>query len=434
MSHEACVLTYGAVGDGIADDAPAISAALSSGAAIVRVPAGRYRLASSIEIGRDGQTLRGEGQSSQLVSEADGVAISFANRQRCSASGFLLRSATAAVGVYVGDVAHHFAVDGVMIDGSLGGFQTAGIQISRSFYGSVMRCDVIHCGVGIYGANECNGNTISANSIRQCDVGIMLTDDIANSDGCMVVGNCIESAQPTAQTGITIRGADSNCIVGNRIELTSGRAHIDVIRGAGPVNFTQIIGNVLEGTIAALHIGDALDGTGVSGTFISGGRGAGAVDIRASATNTTLEAAPGAYGGALTDAGIGSRVTIDPANGRFYAKTWSSNVPGYRLQVGGVATVIDVGGNYFDLRDSAGVMVRAEKSGRLRAVRGSLSAGGDSGGLDGHVTISNVASTEPRGTGAGRVLFADGTARDSVGMLKVYIGGQTRWVPLFDAP
>ena len=63
------VRDFGATGNGITDDAPAIQAALDSvptGGGTVFVPAGDYRLGASLVIGKDGTTFTGEGPDSIL--------------------------------------------------------------------------------------------------------------------------------------------------------------------------------------------------------------------------------------------------------------------------------------------------------------------------------------------------------------------------------
>lgn len=59
------VKDFGAVGDGITDDAPAIQRALDAGGTIL-VPAGDYRLGSTLAIKSDNTTLVGEGSASML--------------------------------------------------------------------------------------------------------------------------------------------------------------------------------------------------------------------------------------------------------------------------------------------------------------------------------------------------------------------------------
>jgi hypothetical protein len=69
------VKDFGAVGDGVADDAPSIQAAVSSGAKHVHIPAGTYKILSTISA-PSGVSLTGDGISATLL---DGSGATFAN-------------------------------------------------------------------------------------------------------------------------------------------------------------------------------------------------------------------------------------------------------------------------------------------------------------------------------------------------------------------
>ena len=62
------ILDFGAIAGDLSDDAPAINSAIVAAQAddTVLVPAGEYRLGSTIEIGKDRITLTGEGPQSIL--------------------------------------------------------------------------------------------------------------------------------------------------------------------------------------------------------------------------------------------------------------------------------------------------------------------------------------------------------------------------------
>lgn len=68
------VKDFGAVGDGVADDTPALAAALAAahadpaGGGVVLLPAGTYVLRQPLRISRSGIVLRGEGVSACLDS------------------------------------------------------------------------------------------------------------------------------------------------------------------------------------------------------------------------------------------------------------------------------------------------------------------------------------------------------------------------------
>jgi hypothetical protein len=62
-----------------------------------------------------------------------------------------------------------------------------------------------------------------------------------------------------------------------------------------------------------------------------------------------------------------------------------------------------------------------------------MAAGGDSGGTAGTNTWTNQSNTAARSTGVGTIKFADATARDNVGFVKIYVGTTAYWVPIFAA-
>jgi hypothetical protein len=66
---------------------------------------------------------------------------------------------------------------------------------------------------------------------------------------------------------------------------------------------------------------------------------------------------------------------------------------------------------------------------RLRA--GEVSSGADSGGKTGFTTLTNTNSLAARSTGVGTIKFADGTSRDSVGTVRIYIGTTPYRIPIF---
>ena len=69
LSDAVSVRDFGAVGDGVANDAPAFDAALNAHLA-VHVPAGRYRLATAIQV-KPGRSIAGAGREATTL-VADG--------------------------------------------------------------------------------------------------------------------------------------------------------------------------------------------------------------------------------------------------------------------------------------------------------------------------------------------------------------------------
>lgn len=431
------VKDFGAVGDGVADDTAAFNAALLA-AKCVRVPAGQYRLAATVSMQQDGNVLSGDGDGSVLSYAGAGTVIDFNAKTHATLTAVKITSATAAIGVDCGAMAHNFRIERVSFDGNLAGvpagFSTAAVQIERSFYGEIAHCDISYAAVGVYGFNECNGNFIKSNSIRQCITGIKISDTTANSDGNSIIGNEVETAAVGADYGIVLLGADSTMVIGNRLEIT-GTAHVHINSGAGAAQNNQVFANCLEGAAAAIILGDGVGVNQVMSTHIVGGRGAGAVTINADCLATRMQAAGGLYSGALTDNGYGSVIEIDPTNAKQYAKTVTSNtVKGVNWTVGGVATILDTGANYLQVNGAVGAHTLFAVDGRLRVAQGSLSAGGDSGGYAGTNTLSSASNVAARSTGVGTVKFTDAVNRDNIGFIKVYVGVTAYYVPIFAAP
>ncbi|HML47804.1 MAG TPA: glycosyl hydrolase family 28-related protein, partial [Clostridia bacterium] len=53
MAYAVSVRDFGALGNGVADDAPAFQKALDAGARVVTAPYGQYRIGSPLKIGSD---------------------------------------------------------------------------------------------------------------------------------------------------------------------------------------------------------------------------------------------------------------------------------------------------------------------------------------------------------------------------------------------
>lgn len=452
------VKDFGAVGNGVTNDTAAIQAALDYAATLqgttVFMPAGNYLVTSTLLFTGHSTRLVGAGRGiipgtyalddggTQIDYTGSGYVISFNGKHYCEVADLTIRSTTASGGIYCGDIAHYFQVNRVVVDGQNGagvatGFSSAGIAIERSYYGTIQGCDIANCAAnGIYGFRECNGNFIQMNSIRQCGTGIRITDDTSNSDGTQIISNEIESARTDPGSGyaISLLGADSMMVIGNRIEWTSN-GHIFINSNVGTAQFNQLIGNMLEGPAPAIILGDGTGTNQVVGTYIAGGRAATAVTINSDCINTRFEASPGSYvGGTFTDNGYGSMVNFDPTNNWCYVKTTGSNtVKGYDLAVGGAATVINTGANYLEIRGAPGALATFATNGLFRVVQGSVAAQGDSGGFAGCNVLTSVSNTAARSTGVGTIKFADATARDNVGFIKIYVGTTAYWVPIFAA-
>lgn len=100
---EVSVKSYGAVGDGVADDTVAIQAAIDAAApvgAAVFLPAGRYLISASLEL-TSGTTLRGAGRGSTVIDITGLGAALGAGKTGITATGALDGSATASISASV---------------------------------------------------------------------------------------------------------------------------------------------------------------------------------------------------------------------------------------------------------------------------------------------------------------------------------------------
>lgn len=310
----AIVYDYGAVGDGVTDDTAAFNAALLASKR-VRVPAATYKIAGTVSAQQDGNVLIGDGDATVIHCTTVATCIDLSTKTYGTIESLKLTSTTAAIGINVGTVGHYFRIHRVHIDGQNAGvpagFKTAAIKVSRSYYGEISHSDITYSTVGILGTNEFNGNFVRSNSIRQCKTGILIDDTTSNSDGSSIIGNEIESAAKESLYGISLQGADSMVVSGNRIEYGVGKAHIFINSGVSAANYNQLYGNVLEGTIAAITLGTG-GGLGVNHTMISGGRGVGAVTFNSDAADTRFDAPGGAYlfPVKLTDNGVRTTLSL----------------------------------------------------------------------------------------------------------------------------
>jgi hypothetical protein len=277
------VLTYGAVGDGSVDDTAAFTAALAAGGS-VRVPAGVYRLDSSVVL-TEGQSVKldagavlkaGVSLTGALLdaADADGVQIvgdgavidlnAITDRAiriqgsvgalvtGCAISGVRVinRATTPSSSVSAIDVryADHPTVTGVQVkdfggDNPKGSTNVYGIQIAACYGATLSKISIDNCGVGI----RIGGSTdtsVSQFSIANClDNGVyILVDDGAGPTSLSqgTIDNCEE--------GIVIRTDDvtvSQCRVINCANkgITLRRGQRSKIQGCSFEANTVHLGN-----------------------------------------------------------------------------------------------------------------------------------------------------------------------------------------------
>ncbi len=337
------IRAYGAAVDGITDDTSAIQDALDTGVPIVLIPDGTTNF-TAISFNSSGQQIVGLGKMSILNCTGAGTAISASAKSRCDVKNLKLVTSSAVNGISFAAASNHCGVKDCWVEG----FSGKGIIFSNSLYGTVTEhCEIVSNGTGIQLTNGANSTKVFGNEIRQNLIGIQIDDTDASSNGSQVFCNGIESSTGGSTYAVKILGGDSNAVICNRLEYTVGSAHIFVDYGTGIAQFNQFLGNMVEGTIPFFILGDGT-GTGqVWGTYISGGRAAGAMTINSDATYTRVECASGAYDGALTDNGYGSAIKIDSSlPGKWYDRNFASNTNnGLELSIGGTVTIFDMNDN-----------------------------------------------------------------------------------------
>ncbi|MCB1990410.1 MAG: hypothetical protein H6852_18475 [Geminicoccaceae bacterium] len=148
LSEAVSVRDFGAVGDGVANDAPAFEAALGAHLA-VHVPAGRYRLASTVMV-KPGRTITGDGRQATVLVAEGPLALAF---QR-NAGAYAIDSSSA-------DDWCRSSLRGLTIRMSAGGIQAIGHEFridDVNFFGGAAAgwC------IDMVDANECVVNRINA--------------------------------------------------------------------------------------------------------------------------------------------------------------------------------------------------------------------------------------------------------------------------------
>jgi len=90
LSQYVSVIDFGAVGDGVADDTVAIQNALNSGAKLISIPNGTYKLTNTLYI-PEGATLKGAGKAATtLTCSSDFTPIAMQNVDDASLEGVLI--------------------------------------------------------------------------------------------------------------------------------------------------------------------------------------------------------------------------------------------------------------------------------------------------------------------------------------------------------
>lgn len=193
------VKAYGAAGDGVANDSAAFAAALaainSTNGGILYIPAGTYRLASTINVsGKSNLTIAGAGRGTQLLPDAGVTAITVATADRFRLSN--LRITGGAGGLSV-DNCYDGQFNAIQIDSATGD----GINIAGDSGGMEQHyTDIIIRACGGIGLNYHRTNLTDTG-------GLYLTDVRIIRDGSGTGGLAITSTN-ASKTGVFVSGVN----------------------------------------------------------------------------------------------------------------------------------------------------------------------------------------------------------------------------------
>jgi hypothetical protein len=258
------VMDFGAVGDGVADDQPAIQAALNSGFGVILLPKGTYKLLTPIRMGNN-RVLRGEGDSSTLLwaGGAGSVIEAYAN-----AAG---TTALANVGL------DSFKIDGDGTDNMIGvewiyssvqsyarnifvtniGDNSKGFRISKTWYADFDTLSVRNGSTAPYKTGsvgflidstissiaQVNGVVFKNLQVSGCEVSVKIDSSVAYHYSLVFVGGTFESGVYGVQhvAGVAGFGVRSALFLGTYFEDFSN-APIDWQTSTAPLDRT---GNVI---------------------------------------------------------------------------------------------------------------------------------------------------------------------------------------------
>lgn len=216
-------------------------------------PAGGYKLsgATGLSMPANGSMLLGDGDLTVINYTGTGTAIDLNGKYYCELSRFKLTTTTGAIGVDMPFVSHFWQLDRLHIYG----FSTAGVRGTSCYYGTLQRCDIEQCAVGLLGVQDFNGNFINNNSFRGNLRGVYVRDVAANSDGGQIINNEFEdSGRAGVLSFVDIEGADGFIIACNRLEcsVVGLTAYIYIHGGTGIAGNNKIAHNYCAGGAAGV--------------------------------------------------------------------------------------------------------------------------------------------------------------------------------------
>lgn len=435
---------WGAVGDGVTDDSAAIQHLVNQKKEIY-FEAGRYVCHNIRWPLCEGMTLRGAGANVveflnndttgkncfNLIGEQSAVGYRVAHVRM---SGFTITgNPKSGHGIYT-DLSYENQFEGICLRFN-GGESQDGLHIRRGFYSEIRRVTCQSNGRdGVHLGETANGNVVfgghfgggEGNANGRAGVFIGSDGGADRTHGCQVIGGVFESNR---QYNILIDDGDENLILGNYIESDPAHHTIAQVAVTSTSNATSlhnvIQDNDFTGGPESIRISRAR-GTLVIGNGINYG-----MTIEESAEKTRVMANP-QFEGAFTDNGSGTILHQDQdQTDRWYSK--HQTYKAMSLLAAGGSSVIDSGPtNYLDIKGPSGLHSRFEADGLLRSI--SVGAHGDSGGMDGVISLTNQQNTgSPRNGGNGAIKFAAGGDQENAGFIAIRIGKRMYYVPVFES-
>lgn len=281
------VRSYGAVGDGVADDSAAVqdtidAAALAGGS--VFLPAGTYALTTSLEYA-DGVLISGAGRGSTLLAFT-GSGYAFGNPTPGSTVSDLAISdlsitygAASSGGIHLQDT-QHSTVRAVAVTGDTGGHGTA-IRVSGASYAAALNNLLDECvlATGQYGVHVSSRSMMTG--IHRCRISSMTTG-VYHNDGLFTIirGSAVESNT----TGINIEASASGYndgLVIDACHFESNTTHAATTGSAAYTRYLKATNNTLVGGTA---LSAALSGTTEPVILGNGGSAGGELYISSAAS------------------------------------------------------------------------------------------------------------------------------------------------------
>lgn len=313
----------GAIGDGVADDAPAINAAIAAAAlvgGVVVLPPGTYRCASTLSLTADNITVQGSGWNT-IIKAANNLnadlittpTTSGSNRNYCVIRDVQLDGNKG--NQSAGHIVHWYGTRYCQLDRCLlvNAFDHAlnldGDSGSGFGFNNTITNNVFDLNNGVITDSNNEANYVSNNQFKWCGVGHMAN---MTSGGHYFIGNVFGSGGTYTVSALELGNGLSSKIIGNRFDQTrhqsvkcnagnqiiigneffkccSSTSNVDSVIHIGANNANVVIGNIVRTDAAvtwkyAVHqdnpsdfnlVADNQLTAGLSGTIQSDGGGTG---------------------------------------------------------------------------------------------------------------------------------------------------------------